>query len=291
MHCITVQCRTKHFTTFQWTAKLQQAQLPVQCSQDRHWVPGQRIADRTWKSGPAANLWVCRWFLNLEHYKTMWTAACRSARGPCKPQIRQFPLLAVSGCNQIKGLDRQQTQLLARRGCRGLASSYARSARSHREWSANWPKRCRTFEGGYDPPPPPRALMSRPALGCGAAKRANATSGHQRYRGPGKASGDDIMAVLLLTADYQLCGTPRKLTLRRPLGTAENLRNLWGPPWKSYWDNPAKAEWTIKQFTFDPLLVGSDPIEQELLLCWWLGLTDGGEGTQWRGEEEDHHYK
>ena len=166
----------------------------------RREVPGQRNADRTWKSGAAANLWVCRWFLNLEHYKTMWTVACRDARGPGKPQIRQFPLLAVSGCNQIKGLDRASL-----RGCRGRPSSYARSA-THRERSANWPKRCRTFAGIICPRP--RALMRRPALGCGAAKRPNATSGHQRYRGPGKASGDDIMAVLRLNSRLPAVGPP-----------------------------------------------------------------------------------
>ena len=174
--------------------------LVSKCSVDRHGAPGQRIADRTWKSGAAANLWVCRWFLNLEHYKTMWTAACWIARGPGKPQIRQFPLLAVSGCNQIKGLDRASL-----RGCRGRPSSYARSA-THRERSANWPKRCRTFAGIICPRP--RALMRRPALGCGAAKRPNATSGHQRYRGPGKASGDDIMAVLRLNSRLPAVGPP-----------------------------------------------------------------------------------
>ena len=123
-----------------------------------------------------------------------------SARGPGKPQIRQFPLLAVSGCNQIKGLDRASL-----RGCRGRPSSYARSA-THRERSANWPKRCRTFAGIICPRP--RALMRRPALGCGAAKRPNATSGHQRYRGPGKASGDDIMAVLRLNSRLPAVGPP-----------------------------------------------------------------------------------
>ena len=135
-------------------------------------------------------------------------------------------------------MDRQQTQLLARRGCRGLASSYARSARSHREWSANWPKRCRTFEGGYDPPP--RALMSRPALGCGAAKRANATSGHQRYRGPGKASGDDIMAVLLLTADYQLWD-PREAHTSPTLGNRRKILETIRPPLKKLLRHSCKS--------------------------------------------------
>ena len=74
--------------------------------------------------------------------------------------------------------------------------------------------------------PAPRALMSRPALGCGAAKRANATSGHQRYRGPGKASGDDIMAVLLLTADYQLWD-PREAHTSSTLG---NRRKIFEEP-------------------------------------------------------------
>ena len=135
----------------------------------RREVPGQRNADRTWKSGAAANLWVCRWFLNLEHYKTMWTVACRDARGPGKPQIRQFPLLAVSGCNQIKGLDRRAPELFARHGCRGRASSYARSARSHREWSANWPKRCRTFAGTIRPRPPRPNESARPGVRRGKA--------------------------------------------------------------------------------------------------------------------------
>ena len=91
--------------------------------------------------------------------------------------------------------------------------------------------------------PAPRALMSRPALGCGAAKRANATSGHQRYRGPGKASGDDIMAVLQLTADYQLWN-PREDRTSSSLGNKEKFRDPLG----NFWDIPIRRQRTMKRF-------------------------------------------
>ena len=149
-----------------------------------------------------------------------------SARGPGKPQIRQFPLLAVSGCNQIKGLHRRAP----------CAARMSRPSLFLRSFSKVPPRvECKLAQTvphlcGNDPPPPPRALMSRPALGCGAAKRANATSGHQRYRGPGKASGDDIMAVLLLTADYQLWD-PREAHTSSTLG---NRQKIFRTPCKSY---------------------------------------------------------
>ena len=143
----------------------------------RREVPGQRNADRTWKSGAAANLWVCRWFLNLEHYKTMWTVACRDARGPGKPQIRQFPLLAVSGCNQIKGLNRPFSKC----GCRGRPSSYARSPTHREPRSANWPKQCRTFAGTIRPRPPCPNEPPRLGVRCGKAP--------ERHFRPSEVSG------------------------------------------------------------------------------------------------------
>ena len=142
-------------------------------------------------------------------------------------------MLAVSGCNQIKGLHRRArrmsrqslflrsfTKLPPRVECK-LAQTVPHTFAAHR-----------TIR--------PRALMSRPALGCGAAKRANATSGHQRDRGPGKASGDDIMAVLLLTADYQLWDprephtSPTLENRQKIFGTFKRpLKELLRQSWKS----------------------------------------------------------
>ena len=68
LHCTLVHCTAVYHSAMQDKAihyilmncktavSVPGSALTVQCSQDRHWVPGQRIADRTWKSGPAANL-------------------------------------------------------------------------------------------------------------------------------------------------------------------------------------------------------------------------------------------